>query len=135
MVEPREAPKRVFLPLILASECTSKDGGVDVEYIRADLAAAEAVVVVAAREPMPGAHIRLDGKWCHYLHNGTHCNKCGFTKNAEPARYTLPDVAAILEAEAERIHADRTRTLNRHTEAMGLENAARFLRSHTTGEK
>ena len=38
---------------------------------------------VCAREPMPGAHLRGDGKWCAYLHNGTHCNKCGFTKKAE----------------------------------------------------
>jgi len=41
---------------------------------------------VRALEPVEGTHMRPDGTWCQYLHNGAICNKCGFSKEAPTAR-------------------------------------------------
>ena len=49
------------------------------------------------------------------------------------ALFTLPDVAAILEAEAERL-GNAPHNARDWRQIASLTAAARFLRSHTTGE-
>lgn len=56
---------------------------------------------VRAGEPVPGTHLRPDGTWCQYLHDGRICNKCGFHRGER-----VSEASSLREALVKALGAD-----------------------------